>query len=316
MPELEQNFREVVKDHTAGDPQQPGVVWTYLTPREIAEGLTKLGTPVCTDTARKLFTEFGFARRQVQKKRAMGTSPHRDAQFENIGYLKADYFDSDDPILSMDTKKKEVLGNFARKGALYATGVVETLDHDFLTLAEGVVIPHGLYDVKRNLGHITLGFGHDTSELACDSLELWWQRFGQEAYPHAKSILLLCDGGGSNNARHYIFKEDLQRLVNKIELPIRVAHYPSYCSKYNPIEHRLFPHVTRAWQGAVLYTFDLMTRLVERVRTSTGLKVTVAVIRKLYETKRQASERFLEKYPICFDRLLPDWNYTVVPTTY
>ena len=316
MPHLAENFREVVKDHTAGDPQREEVVWTYLTPREIAEGLTDLGTPVCTDTARDLLVEFGFVRRQAQKKLAMGASPHRNAQFENIGFLKADYFDSDDPILSMDTKKKEVLGNFARKGSLYATGVVETLDHDFLTRAAGVVIPHGLYDFKRNLGHITLGFGHDTSELACDSLELWWQRHGQHAYPHAKSILLLCDGGGSNNARHNIFKEDLQRLVNRIEIPIRVAHYPAYCSKYNPIEHRLFPHVTRAWQGAVFYTLDVLTRLLQRVRTSTGLKVTVAVLKKLYQTKRQPSDRFLESYPIRFDDFLPDWNYTAVPTAY
>jgi hypothetical protein len=246
----------------------------------------------------------------------MGASPHRNAQFENIAWRKADYFDSDDPILSMDTKKKEVLGNFSRKGSLYATGVVETLDHDFLSRCGGVVIPHGLYDLKRNLGHLTLGFGHDTSELACDSLEVWWQRHGQDAYPQARSILLLCDGGGSNNARHHIFKEDLQRLVNKIAIPIRVAHYPSYCSKYNPIEHRLFPHVTRAWQGAVFYTLDLMKRLLKRARTSTGLKVTVAVLKKFYQTERQASDCFLKRYPIRFDELLPEWNYTVVPTAY
>jgi hypothetical protein len=316
MPELEANFRAVVKDHTAGDPQRKDVVWTYLTPQEIAAGLTARGTPVCSKTARRLLRGFGFVRRQTRKKRAMGASPHRNAQFENIGCLKADYFDSDDPILSMDTKKKETLGNFSRKGSLYATGVVETLDHDFLSRAEGVVIPHGLYDFKRNLGHITLGFGHDTSELACDSLELWWQRHGRTAYPRAKSILLLCDGGGSNNAKHHIFKEDLQRLVNRIQIPIRVAHYPSYCSKYNPIEHRLFPHITRAWQGAVFYTLDLMKRLLTRVRTNTGLMVTVAVLKKVYHTQRHASDRFLAKYPIAFDWLLPQWNYTAVPTAY
>ena len=306
----------MVKDHTAGDPQREDVVWTYLTPWEIVEGLTNLGTPVCTETARDLLVEFGFVRRQAKKKLVMGASPHRNAQFENIGFLKADYFDSEDPILSMDTNKKEVLGNFARKGSLYATGLVETLDHEFLIRAAGVVIPHGLYDFKRNLGLITLGFGHDASELTCDSLELWWQRHGQHTYPHAKSILLLCDGGGSNNARHNIFKEDLQRLVNRIEIPIRVAHYPAYCSKYNPIEHRLFPHVTRAWQGAVFYTLDLLTQLLTRVRTNTGLKVTVAVLKKVYQTKRQASDRFLESYPIRFDELLPVWNYIVVPTKY
>lgn len=316
MPEVKENFQAMVKDHTAGDPQRPEVVWTYLTPGEIAEGLSKRGTPVCAKTARRLLRIFGFRRRRARKQRPMGTSPDRNAQFENIAYLKCDYEDTDDPILSMDTKKKEVLGNFARQGTVYATGVVETLDHDFLGAAAGVVVPHGLYDVKRNVGHLTLGFGRDTSELACDSLELWWRRYGQAAYPRARSILLLCDGGGSNNAKHHIFKEDLQRLVNRIGIPIRVAHYPSYCSKYNPIEHRFFPHLTRAWQGVVLYTLDLMKRLVQRVHTSTGLKATVAILKKVYQAKRQASDRFLARYPIQFDHLLPHWNYTAVPTQY
>jgi hypothetical protein len=316
MPEIKENFQAVVKDHTAGDPQRPEVVWTYLTPGEIAEGLSKRGTPVCARTARRLLRVFGFRRRRARKRRPMGASPDRNTQFENIAYLKCDYADTDDPVLSMDTKKKEVLGNFARQGAVYATGVVETLDHDFLAAAAGVVVPHGLYDVKRNVAHVTLGFGHDTSELACDSLELWWRRYGQAAYPRAKSMLLLCDGGGSNNAKHHIFKEDLQRLVNRIGIPIRVAHYPSYCSKYNPIEHRFFPHLTRAWQGTVLYTLDLMKRLAQRVHTGTGLKATVAIIKKVYQAKRQASDRFLASYPIQFDDLLPNWNYTAVPTQY
>ena len=316
MPQVEENFRAVVKDHTAGDPQRPEVVWTYLTAQEIAEGLTQRGTPMCAKTAQRLMRCFGFVRRQARKRLALGASPDRNAQFENIAYLKADYNDTEDPIVSMDTKKKEVLGNFSRKGAVYGTGVVKTFDHDFLSAAGGTVIPHGLYDVKRNQGHLTLGFGHDTSELACDSVELWWRRYGQAAYPQAKSILLLCDGGGSNNPKHHIFKEDLQRLVNRIDLPIRVAHYPSYCSKYNPIEHRFFPHLTRAWQGAIFYTLDLVTRLARRVSTSTGLTTTVAVIKKIYQTKRQASDRFLETYPIRFDTLLPAWNYTVVPTAY
>ena len=153
------------------------------------------------------------------------------------------------------------------------------------------------------VGHINLGFNHDTSQFACDSLYLWWQHYGQSAYPKAKSILLLCDGGGSNNARHYIFKEDLLRTVNKIEIPIRVAHYPPYCSKYNPIEHRLFPHITRALSGVVLKTVEFVKDLIRRTHTRTGLKVTVGILKKLYETKREATDRFLEAFPIHFDDL-------------
>jgi len=291
-------------------------VWTYLSPPEIAEQLEARGTPVCAETVRALLDELGFVQRKAQKRLSMGATPFRNEQFEKIAELKAECLKSDNPILSMDTKKKEHLGNFYRDGRLYTTEVIETFDHDFPSAAEGRIIPHGLFDVKRNLGHITLGFSHDTSQFACDSLALWWRRYGEAAYPKAKSILLLCDGGGSNNARHHIFKEDLQRLVNKIEIPIRVAHYPPYCSKYNPIEHRLFPHVTRALSGVVLKTVELVKKLIQRTHTSTGLKVTVAMLKKFYETGRVATDRFLEAFPIEFDDFLPVWNYVVRPTSY
>ena len=170
--------------------------------------------------------------------------------------------------------------------------------------------------MKRNLGHITLGLSHDTSQFACDSFRLWWRRHGQHSYPKAKSILLLCDAGGSNSCRHYIFKEDLQRLVNQIGVPIRVAHYPPHCSKYNPIDHRLFCHVTRAWSGVIFRTLDIVTECLRRVWTSTGLKVTYAVLDKTYETKRRASDDFLAAFPIQVSDILPDWNYTAVPNAY
>ena len=313
---MEENLREVVRDHTAGDPMREEAVWTYLSPPEIAEQLADRGTPVCADTVRALLDELGFVRRKAQKRLAMGATPFRNEQFEKIARLKAKYLDSDNPIISMDTKKKEHLGNFYRDGRLYATDVIETLDHDFPSAADGQIIPHGLFDFKRNLGHVTLGFSHDTSQFACDSLSLWWHRYGRAAYPKAKSILLLCDGGGSNNTRHHIFKEDLQRLVNRIEVPIRVAHYPPYCSKYNPIEHRLFPHVTRALSGVVLKTVELVKKLIQRTHTSTGLKVTVGILNKFYDTQRKATDRFLKKYPVRFDDFLPEWNYVIRPASY
>jgi hypothetical protein len=316
MPALEDNFVEVVGDHTAGDPLHEEVFWTYLSSTEIARRLAELGTPVCPDTVRGLLVDFGFHKRQAEKTKTMGEAPCRNEQFENIARLKQQYLDSPNPILSMDTKKKELLGEFFRAGQAYSTGRNAVFDHDFPSYAEGKIIPHGLYDVKRNLGHITLGLSHDTGEFACDSLGLWWRRHGARAYPLADSILLLCDGGGSNNCRHFIFKEDLQRLVNRLSIPIRVAHYPPHCSKYNPIEHRLFPHVTRAWSGVVFRTLDIVTECLKRVWTSSGLKATHAVLHKVYQLKRQVSARVLDSYPIQFDNYLPNWNYTVVPTTY
>jgi hypothetical protein len=316
MPALKSNLVEVVSSHTAGDPQNANAVWTYLSSTEIAQRLEKLGTPVGTDTVRGLLEELGFAKRRAEKTKAMGAAPNRNEQFENIARLKQQYFDSPNPILSMDTKKKELLGEFFRAGQAYSTGSNATFDHDFPSYAEGKVIPHGLYDLKRNVGHLTLGTSHDTSQFACDSLRLWWRRHGQHAYPQASSMLLLCDGGGSNHCRHFIFKEDLQRLVNRLDLPIRVAHYPPHCSKYNPIEHRLFPHVTRAWSGVVFRTLDIVVQCLKRVWTNGGLKVTYTVLDKVYQLQREASERFRQSFPIQPDKQLPDWNYTVEPTIY
>jgi hypothetical protein len=292
------------------------VVWTYLSSTEIAGRLDRLGTPVSPDTVRSLLGQLGFRKRQAEKTKAMGNNPFRNEQFENIARLKEQYLDSANPIISMDTKKKELLGEFHRAGQAWSNGPNAVFDHDYPSYADGKVVPHGLYDIKRNVGHITLGTSHDTSLFACNSFRLWWQRHGARNYPRAESILLLCDGGGSNNSRHNIFKEDLQRLVNRISIPIRVAHYPPHCSKYNPIEHRLFSHISRAWNGVVFRTLGVVTECLRRVWTRTGLKVTYAVLDKVYHLKRQASDRFLESCPIRFEEHLPDWNYTALPTIY
>jgi hypothetical protein len=223
------------------------VRWTDLTYDQIAGHLAEAGTPVSVPVVKQLLRKHGYAKRKAQKSKAMGSHPDRNQQFENIARLKREYLASDDPIVSMDTKKKELIGNFYRAGHLLTQGVIETLDHDFPSSASGVIIPHGLYDVRQNDGHVNLGTSHDTGEFACDSIERWWEEKGRALYPRATSILLLCDGGGSNS--QYLFKEDLQGLVDRLGIEIRVAHYPPYCSKYNPIEHRLFPHLTRACQG-------------------------------------------------------------------
>lgn len=238
---------------------------------------------------------------------------HRNAQFENIARLKAEYQAAGNPVISMDTKKKEYLGNFYRDGYAYTQQTLLAFDHDFNSFAEGVVIPHGLYDVLRNKGYINLGVSKDTSEFACDSLRNWWYNQGRYDYPLARSILLLCDGGGSNNARHFIFKADLQQLVDEIGIEIRIAHYPPYTSKYNPIEHRLFPHVTRVCQGVLFKSVELVKQLMERTRTQSGLSVTVQIIDKIYQTGRKVTEAFKQNMPIVFDEHLPQWNYRAVP---
>jgi hypothetical protein len=290
------------------------VRWTDLTHEQIAEHLAEAGTPVSVPVVKQLLRKHGYVTRKAQKSKTMGRHPDRNQQFENIARLKQEYLGADNPVVSIDTKKKELIGDFYRAGHLLTQGVIETFDHDFPSFAEGVVIPHGLYDLKHNDGHVNLGTSHDTGEFACDSIERWWESKGRAIYPRASSILLLCDGGGSNSATQYLFKEDLQRLVDRLGIEIRVAHYPPYCSKYNPIEHRLSPHLTRACRGVIFESVELVKELIERARTSTGLEVTVEILDKVYPTGRKYAEGFRENMKIVFDDILPKWNYRAVPS--
>jgi len=276
--------------------------------------LAEAGTPVSVPVVKQLLRKHGYAKRKAQKSKAMGGHADRNQQFENIARLKREYLGSANPIVSMDTKKRELIGNFYRAGRLLTQGVIKTFDHDFPSFASGVVIPHGLYDVRRNGGHVNLGTSHDTGEFACDSIERWWEGQGRALYPGATSILLLCDGGGSNGASQYLFKEDLQGLVDRLGIEIRVAHYPPYCSKYNPVEHRLFPHLTRACQGVVFASVGLVKELMEKASTSTGLRVTVDILDKVYQTGRKYAADFKENMKIVFDEILPRWNYRAVPS--
>jgi Rhodopirellula transposase DDE domain len=210
-------------------------------------------------------------------------------------------------------EKKLTIGEYYQEGRGYCTEPRKVNDHDFISSAEGVVNPYGIYDTQRNEGYMRLGTSKDTSEFACDCIKDWWERYGKHLYPKATSILILADGGGSNSSRHYIFKEDLQRLVNEIGVEIRIAHYPPYTSKYNPIEHRMFCHVTRACGKAVFTSVEMVKGLMEKASTSTGLKVFVSITDKIYKTARKASADFKENMPIKKDDSLGQWNYRAVP---
>jgi len=240
---------------------------------------------------------------------------NRNAQFERIAELRTLYEAKGNPVVSVDTKKKELIGNLFREGKIYTTETVEVFDHDFPSLAEGVAIPHAIYDIARNEGYVIIGTSRDTSEFACDSIRYWWDNFGKALYPNADSILMLMDGGGSNSSRHYIFKQDLQALADEIGIEIRIAHYPPYTSKWNPIEHRLFPHITRSLQGMVLITHQLAKELIEKTNTKSGLKVFSSIFNRVYETGRKVAEGFKESMRIIFDDNLAPWNYVAIPET-
>ena len=312
-PALDANFLDVLKHHTAGDPMNQQVRWTNLTLEQISLRLSDRRTPAGVHVVQRLLKRHGFVRRKAQKKRTMGQHADRNAQFENIARLKQEYLDAGQPVVSVDTKKKERLGNFYRDGRLYTRQTIETWDHDFGSAGSGVVIPHGIYDVARNCGHINLGTSHDTSEFACASIARWWREVGRRQHRRATTLLVLCDGGGSNSATHYIFKEDLQRLANTLGLEIRVAHYPPYCSKYNPIEHRFFPHVTRACQGLLLTSTEVTCQAMARTSTKQGLKTSVQVLPGDYPLKEGYPDEYPKTMKIRFDEEFPTWNYRAIP---
>lgn len=313
-PGIDEKFLAVLKNYTAGDPMDEKVRWTNLKPWQIAKLLEdKYELRISLNVVRKLLKKHNYRRRKAQKRESRKDVPQRNEQFENIIRLKTEYEAAGNPVVSLDTKKKELLGNLYRDGQLYTLEEIRTLDHDFASYAEGIIIPHSIYDLQRNSGYINLGTSHDTSEFACDSLRNWWYNQGRYLYPDATSILILCDGGGSNNSRHYIFKKDLQQLADEIGIELRIAHYPPYCSKYNPIEHRMFPHVTRACQGVIFENIELVKELMEQTTTTKGLTVTVEIIDKVYELKRKVAKDFKKTMQIVFDQVLPRWNYTAVP---
>lgn len=305
---------DVIESYTAGDPMNDDCLWTHLYPKKIAQLLFEVqGIKVSHTVVKKLLQQNGFRRRKAEKKVTMGSVEGRNEQFEKIKQLRKQYEQDGNPIISIDTKKKEMIGNFYRAGYLYSQAPVKVNDHDYRSTAEGVVIPHGIYDVQQNHGYIHIGTSYDTSQFACESLLSWWSSNGLKLYPNATSILILCDGGGSNSSHYYIFKEELQKLADEIGIEIRIAHYPPYCSKYNPIEHRLFPHVTRACQGVVFKTLEIVKQLIAQTNTSTGLSVTVKVFDKVYQKGRKVSDSFKDNMSIIFDDYLPKWNYRAVP---
>lgn len=291
----------------------PGELWTNRSTRDISEALKRRGFDICANTVDDLLrNELGLGRRQAVKDVALGESPDRDAQFQRIAELRAYYRLWDYPIISIDTKKKELLGNFYRPGACRTNGIVHTLDHDFGSSSSGKVIPYGVYDVLGNEGFMMLAQGSDTGELACDAIRMWWNRMGRYRFAGVRQMLVLADSGGSNGCRVGLFREKLWELSRRLGISIRVAHLPAYCSKYNPIDHRLFCHVSRSLKGVIFRSIETVRDAIARTTTSTGLRVKVAIAQKIYQPGIKVSETFLAGSFIQWDQLLPRYNYRTI----
>jgi hypothetical protein len=300
----------LIEHDTAGSPVQANIRWTNRPVADLAEQLQSQGFQIGVDALRRvLFEELGLSRRQAFKDEAACRYEHRDDQFQHLAQLRAEYTSHGWPIVSIDTKKKEILGNFFHPGRALTDAVVRVNDHDFVT-AENRLVPYGVYDVLCNEGFLYLARGADTNQLACDAVRRWWQRLGWAQHWGVSRMLLLCDCGGSNGNRQHRFKEELCYLARDLKLDIRVAHYPPGCSKYNPIEHRLFCHVSRALSAVILKTIHVAKEYISRTQTTTGLRVVAEIARRTYQPGLKASRDFLDNNPIRFADFLPELNYT------
>jgi len=311
---VEEVFLTVISEHIAGDPMNENIRWIKLTRAEVCEEMAKLGVSVSRNIVRKLMKKHKLVKRKIQRKKSLGKSDDREEQFRNIVREKEAYMKSDNPIISMDTKKKEpVGGNLHRNGSVYCTQAIEASDHDYPHLADVKISPHGIYDIKKNKAYVNIGVSSETAEFICDSLKNWWLNHGIINYPKANEILIFCDAGGANSYRHHIFKVELQKLATEINMSLKLVHYPPYTSKWNPIEHRVFPHVTRAIEGVPLNTLDEARDKISSAKTRTGLTVVTDIISKTYEKGKKVAKDYMKNLKIKFEESLPKLNYTIYP---
>jgi hypothetical protein len=305
-----------LRPETAGDPIS-GLKWTHKTTAKIAAELTAGGIAVSPRTVARLLGDMGYSLRVNHKKlsRVSKTTPElRNAQFEHIAALREDFAQRGLPAISVDTKKKELIGLFKNVGVAWGQEPVSVKDHDFLSEAEGKAIPYGIYDLGANRGTIVVGNSRETAEFAIDSLVLWWQLEGRVRYPTARELLILADGGGANAATNRAWKHGLyHRLARPHGLTVTVAHYPPGTSKWNPIEHRLFSEISKNWAGRPLDSFETMLNYIRTTTTQTGLQVTAHLQDGEYEAGVRISDKDMRQLALARHGALPRWNYTVAP---
>ena len=310
QPGLVERLRELACQYTAGSAVKPGCVWTARSPSRFADELKAIGFSVSRNTVRDLLRgDLGLSFRKMDKRKAMGESPDRDAQFRRLGDIKNYYLSRGWPVISVDTKKKELLGQFDRAGHAWTNTRMQSWDHDFPSSSWGKVIPYGIYDLAHNEAFVYLAEGADTGELACDALRRWWYRLGRWKHDPTCPMLVLADCGGSNGYRVPLFRARLYELSQRLKRTIRVCHLPPYCSKYNPIDHRVFCHLSRSISALQLTSIDEIFEAFASTTTNTGLKVTCEVTTRRYLRGIKASPGFLASEPTVRDETLSDYNY-------
>lgn len=310
-PEQILALSEFIERHKAGSPTDSTIFWIHLKPREIAQMFRDESSYIVSHgLVKRVLKDKGFQFRKLSKNLAIGEYEQRDLQFRLIFELVA-LMGIGSPVISIDCKKKERLGNLYRSGKLCCTGLVKVFDHDYHYLGQGAVIPHGIYDLQKNEAYMSIGNSHETAAFIIDNLLWWWDNYGIHYYPGAKAVLILCDSGGANSYRHHAFKKQLLELASKTGMDFIICHYPPYASKWNPIEHRLFCHVHKAMQGIVLSDYELVKTLIAKTKTNEGLNVIVRLNLKNYCIGIKTPKEQVDYQRIAFDPRSPKLCYRV-----
>jgi hypothetical protein len=313
-PEIVPALEALVEPVTRGDPESP-LRWTSKSTRKLAEELGQQGFRVSPQKVGQLLHSNGYSLQATHKTLEGASHPDRNEQFEWIN-ARVDAFQARGaPVISVDTKKKELVGDFKNAGREWHPEgePVPVRVHDFLNDAVGKVIPYGVYDLTRNAGWVNIGIDHDTPEFAVESIARWWRLMGKRAYPDAKELLITADGGGSNAARSRLWKLELQRFADRSNLAISVSHFPPGTSKWNKIEHRLFCHITENWRGRPLVDHETVVQLIGSVRTTTGLTVKAQLDTRDYPIGIKVSNAEMDALDITLDPFHGEWNYTLHP---
>ncbi len=311
-PELLDRLDSLIEPGARGDPESP-LRWTTKSTRHLANELTAMGHRVSHSVVAKILASIGFSLQATRKTLEGAQHPDRDAQFRYITSLATQFLASGDPVISVDTKKKELVGRFTQAGREWQpTGEpVEVSTYDFPHLAEGKAIPYGVYDIADDSAWVSVGVNHDTSVFAAATIEQWWHQMGQKKYPNARRLLITADGGGSNGHRPWLWKFELARLAAVTGLDITVCHYPPGTSKWNKIEHRLFSRITCNWRGRPLETYQTIVNLIANTTTTTGLTVRADLDLNLYLTGTKLTDQQKQSIPITRHDFHGDWNYTI-----
>ena len=314
-PQILKRLKELVESSTRGDPMSP-LLWTCQSPRQLAEALSKEGSRISPDTVGRLLAEMGYSLQANLKTLEEGANhPDRERQFHYLNRHVRRFLRRGDPVISVDTKKKELIGRYFNKGRQWRPqGKPEKVNiYDFIDPDEPKAIPYGIYDLARNQGWVNVGCDHDTASFAVASIHRWWRCMGQEQYPQGQRLLICADSGGSNGYRVRLWKYELQSFVDEAHLEVLVCHLPPGASKWNKIEHRLFSHISMNWRGRPLVSHEVVVKLIGATMTKTGLKVKAKLDKRRYPLKVKVTDDQMRSLNIEPHEFHGEWNYTIRP---